>query len=577
MLRFLAGGAAVTVVGITTRVAVKSDSMDGPGPTSGGFTLATDSGDDIGILRIALGDDLAPRVAARSWETTRLPTSAHSMVAVTWPISEASPECFIRSRQRGSWGGWTRLADLHDAPDESTSRSGTDLMWIGRSDGVQVRIEGRRPDGLELVLFHPQRRLVDAFIDASVPRAAPQASAGRSSAAPQPTLIRRPQWGADESLRGSRPTYNHTIRQIHVHHTVNSNTYDRDDVPALIRGMYAYHTRTLGWSDIAYNFLVDRFGRSFVGRAGGPAKLVRGSHTLGFNAESTGVSAIGNYETAKPTEPLIAAIAAIAAWKLDPYSRNPEANIKVTSEGSDKFSDGRVVSLPVIDGHRDTNDTACPGLHLYAALPAIRRRAAQAVSGDANREVSIGRAAAIVNGGNATGTEAGTVRIGDQLAVQLGSYRPSDAVATYQWLRGSQPIRAARNQTYEVTPRDVGLTLTCRVRLARDGFTAVDQSPPAVGPVTTESTLSIGIEANGRKVRVAATLTGPTGVEVIPTGKVAFLLGDRLKTIVLTSGAAQARFGGSRPLRTGSYDVAVTYSGDQVFAATSGTTIVEIA
>ena len=30
--------------------------------------------------------------------------------------------------------------------------------------------------------------------------------------------------------------------------------------------------------------------------------------------------------------------------------------------------------LPVIDGHRDTNDTACPGQHLYDRLPGIRRR-----------------------------------------------------------------------------------------------------------------------------------------------------------------------------------------------------------
>lgn len=29
----------------------------------------------------------------------------------------------------------------------------------------------------------------------------------------------------------------------------------------------------------------------------------------------------------------------------------------------------------MIDGHRDTNDTACPGRYLYAVLPEIRERA----------------------------------------------------------------------------------------------------------------------------------------------------------------------------------------------------------
>ena len=44
------------------------------------------------------------------------------------------------------------------------------------------------------------------------------------------------------------------------------------------------------------------------------------------------------------------------------------------STGSDKYAEGERVRLPVIDGHRDTNDTACPGECLYAKLPEIRSR-----------------------------------------------------------------------------------------------------------------------------------------------------------------------------------------------------------
>lgn len=55
----------------------------------------------------------------------------------------------------------------------------------------------------------------------------------------------RKDWGANESLRDGDPTYNHTLKQVHIHHTVNANDYSRRDVPALIRGMYAYHTQTL--------------------------------------------------------------------------------------------------------------------------------------------------------------------------------------------------------------------------------------------------------------------------------------------------------------------------------------------
>ncbi len=56
----------------------------------------------------------------------------------------------------------------------------------------------------------------------------------------------------------------------------------------MIRGMYRYHTQKLGWSDIGYNFLVDRFGRIWAGRAGGVERPVRGAHTLGFNHARSG-------------------------------------------------------------------------------------------------------------------------------------------------------------------------------------------------------------------------------------------------------------------------------------------------
>ena len=70
----------------------------------------------------------------------------------------------------------------------------------------------------------------------------------------------------------------------------------------------------------------------------------------------------------------LTAVAGLAAWKLSMYGRDPMGMASVTSEGSDKYSAAQVATLPVIDGHRDTNDTACPGRYLYAELPWIRRR-----------------------------------------------------------------------------------------------------------------------------------------------------------------------------------------------------------
>ena len=66
----------------------------------------------------------------------------------------------------------------------------------------------------------------------------------------------------------------------------------------------------------------------------------------------------------------------LAAWKLDRYDRDAEGHgHRHGPRGSDKYAEDERVRLPVIDGHRDTNDTACPGEYLYAKLPEIRDRA----------------------------------------------------------------------------------------------------------------------------------------------------------------------------------------------------------
>ena len=303
----------------------------------------------------------------------------------------------VRTRSlRGGWSPWREVHPLHeDGPDPGSREArgadaqGSDLVWVGESDGFQVRTPGGRPRDLEVVLIDPGTRPADhagmrdtgrttgMMRTTEEPEAAASVTARRAArgSVPRPRIRFRKGWGADEALRDGQPTYNTTMKQGHVHHTAGSNDYRRADVPAIIRGIYAYHTRSLGWSDIGYNFVVDRFGEIWVGRAGGPRRNVRGAHTRGFNHQSFGVAALGSFDDKGPSSALVRGIARLSAWKLDRAGRRPAGTVWTTSHGSDKYPSGRRLQLPVLDGHRDTGATACPGELLYDRLGVIRARA----------------------------------------------------------------------------------------------------------------------------------------------------------------------------------------------------------
>ena len=51
-----------------------------------------------------------------------------------------------------------------------------------------------------------------------------------------------------------------------------------------------------GWCDIAYNFVIDRFGRTWEARSGGVQNAIVGGHAAGYNTGSVGVSFLGQYQ-----------------------------------------------------------------------------------------------------------------------------------------------------------------------------------------------------------------------------------------------------------------------------------------
>ncbi|MEV1006653.1 peptidoglycan recognition protein [Streptomyces sp. NPDC049881] len=289
------------------------------------------------------------------------------------------------------WSPWRELeADPAHTPDPDSAeaadpgvRGGTAPLWVGPSDGVQVRVlpddgsaaEEGLPDGLRLELIDTGQ---DAAPEAvTQPQAVvPAAAAAGAHEGPRPPIVIRSGWGADESLRESGFAYTDTVKTVFVHHTAGTNDYSCSEAPSILRGIYRYHVESQGWRDVGYNFFVDRCGTIYEGRAGGVAEPVQGAHTLGFNHNSMGVAVLGTYSSTKPNKDITDNLSLLTAWKLGLHGGDPQGTRNRTSSGG-KHAAGTTIKLKNVSGHRDAYSTDCPGGELYASLGTIRSTAAR--------------------------------------------------------------------------------------------------------------------------------------------------------------------------------------------------------
>ena len=331
--------------------------------------------DRVGVVRRSL---LGKGEGKPEVQVSRTRLAPFKMLGITWqrPARKTPPPeltVLVRTHNDKGWTAWQRL-DPGPTPrpqEARRARAGTEPLWTGPSDGYQVRVDvtdGALPPGLRVDLIDPGASPADA-----APRGRrPMQRAAAAGA--QPLIYTRADWGADENLRRTAPSYSSTIKAGFVHHTAGSNNYTEAQVPQILRAIYAYHVRGNGWSDIGYNFLVDRFGRTWEGRYGGMDRAVAGAHTGGFNVNTFAVSAIGNYDKVEVPYPTVDAIARVMAWKLSLNFRDPNGFAALTSQGgtTSRYAAGATINFSVISAHRDAGRTSCPGRNLYTQMSTIR-------------------------------------------------------------------------------------------------------------------------------------------------------------------------------------------------------------
>jgi N-acetylmuramoyl-L-alanine amidase-like protein len=295
-------------------------------------------------------------------------------VGLRWRGSEADL-VEICWQVAGKWGAWHRPPIWHDAGDHNAHLVAGGLV---RPAAGATRLGVRwsaGASGLEAVV-----------IDASMgPVLVPVAD---RPVAPQPEIITRAGWGADEGMRKGNPQFA-PISKLVVHHTVTPNN---DPDPAqTVRAIYAYHTRHNGWDDVGYNFLVDQQGRVYEGRWArvyrpGEAPTgedesgrgVIGAHAKAVNPGTAGIALLGDYSGGVvPPGPALDGLVRVLAWKAARHNIDPRGTAPFTAK------DGSQRTFPNIAGHRDVGETGCPGGRLYERLPEIRQRVAEAMGAPA--------------------------------------------------------------------------------------------------------------------------------------------------------------------------------------------------
>jgi hypothetical protein len=214
--------------------------------------------------------DLRPAAAIPPTQTENF-----GLVGVTAATAfDPATRIVMRIRQDGEWLPWMEVPISDHLPDPDTeegqrARFASEPVLTNEADGVQVRIDtpsGDLPADTEISLIDNPVRPEDETLSGNLPAASAQAAVSK------PTIITREQWGADESLRRGTTAYSDKIKVAFVHHVVSSNDYTRAQAAQQMRNVYSWFTEGIQVNDFGYNFMVDRFGRIYEGRAGGVDK-----------------------------------------------------------------------------------------------------------------------------------------------------------------------------------------------------------------------------------------------------------------------------------------------------------------
>lgn len=299
-------------------------------------------------------------------------------IAFKWFGPDNTKILFRSIEEGGEKGRWHMAFESHDLEKGPQHFSG--VIEVDRIDQIEWTAVAPNGDYVKTVTVDYINTLDGPEVRYQVPQVA--------SASDTPRIVTRAEWGADESWQsnsGGCKRVFHPLQQLFVHHTAGSN--GDSDPYATMRAVYSYHTRSRGWCDIGYNFVIGQDGTIFEGRwarnyapwevhnsENPDGEVVSGAHVSGYNSGSVGVSLMGNFMRFSLPKVQRSALVDLLAYEAERHDLDPLAQHKYRNPET-----GSTRTLPVLAGHKDAGSTACPGDRVYSNLQSIREEVAFAM------------------------------------------------------------------------------------------------------------------------------------------------------------------------------------------------------
>jgi hypothetical protein len=462
---------------------------------------------------VVAGGPPAVRSARRSVSRVVRPGKRFNLVGLSWRGGKIDSLSFRVRRDGGGWTRWVAVgAGGDDGPDRGSrearkARLSSNPLWAGEADEVQLALSGgRRVRDLRLRFVNTTGTATPAARHRTRLRERAARSDARQADTSQPSIVPREQWASDKCPPRADPAYGQ-VNLAFIHHTVSANDYGPEDSAAMVLGICRYHRNGNGWNDIGYNFLVDRYGTIFEGRAGGIAEAVVGAQAQGYNSTSTGIASLGTFSSGGQTPAGLAAIARLLSWKLAVHGVPPTGSVEVVSQGgsTNRFPAGSRPVFDRISGHRDANATACPGDGLYAQLPQLRamvdpgppRASTQTIASRQRRNVTYGSKAVL-----RVSLGAGGVPPGTPVSPLGGRSVDVQVLGRYGW---STHHSVTTDATGKAETR-LRLSLTRRLRARYRGEPGLLPSSSAIVQVGVRPLVTVSAKVEGKRVRVAGTV-----------------------------------------------------------------------